>query len=93
MFLIFRLIKLGIVIALIYILYKVLWRGEKLFKSNKSKNPHPQAAVEQMKRDPVCGTFLPADQGIKYKAAKETLYFCSEECKKEFEDSNSNKSS
>jgi len=92
MFLIFRLIKLGLIIGLIYVLYKVLWKGESLFKSKKSKK-HPQAAIEKMKRDPVCGTFLPANQAIKYTISGETHYFCSQECKQDFQSGTESKSS
>ncbi len=85
MFLLFRLSKLLLIIVLIYVLYRVLWKGEPLFKSKKSKKAHPQTTVQKMKRDPVCGTFLTADQAIKLTLAKETPYFCSAECKNDFE--------
>jgi YHS domain-containing protein len=83
---ILRLVLLGV---LIYVLYKILWKGDwfpSLFsKNSKRRNNSPTGGpIEQMKRDPVCGTFIPENQAIKYKNGKETLYFCSEECKQTY---------
>jgi uncharacterized protein len=90
-----RLVLLGI---LVYILYRLLWKGEgfsffksfKKFRPNRKANhrqrrDHPQAPLEEMKKDPVCGTYIPENQAIKYKYSGETLYFCSDECKQKFQ--------
>jgi YHS domain-containing protein len=83
MYLLFRLLKLLFVIGLIYALYKMLWKGEPLFGKRKQK-PHPQAALEEMKKDPICGTYLPERQALQLTSGGETHYFCSEECKNKF---------
>ncbi|MGE5340449.1 MAG: hypothetical protein ACM3SY_03115 [Candidatus Omnitrophota bacterium] len=81
-----RLIILGVVV---YVLYKILWKGD-WFPSLFSKNPkrretRPHSGnVEAMKRDPVCGTFLLPRHAITVKSGRETHYFCSEECKQKF---------
>ena len=84
------LIRLLILVAIGYVLYRFLWKGDIGFpwfkKAKKNKKPHPQAALQEMRRDPVCGTYIPENQAIKLKVKKETLFFCSEECKKEFEE-------
>jgi YHS domain-containing protein len=84
---VFVLVLLGITI---YVLYKVLWKGEwfpTLFSSKpKKKGNHPQSEVVGMQRDPICGTFIPETHAIKYKKGKEIQYFCSEECKARFLD-------
>lgn len=83
-----RILKLLFVIGLIYALYKVLWKGEPLFGKRK-KGKHPQAALEEMKKDPVCGTYLPEKQALKLTEGGETHYFCSEECKQKFSEKTS----
>jgi YHS domain-containing protein len=68
-----------------YILYKVLWKGEPLFRiKRKQRTPHPQKPLEEMKKDPICGTYIPENQALKYRTGGETYYFCSEECKTKF---------
>ena len=80
-------LRLLLLLGIGYILYKVLWKGERLrfFKMPKKryKNPPPKA-LEEMKKDPICGTYIPENQAFKYKSAGETYYFCSEECKNKF---------
>lgn len=83
----FSFIRLLLLAAVVYILYKVLWKGERLhfFKFPwKRRKPHPQKSLEEMKKDPVCGTYLPENQAIRYKSGGETYFFCSEECQQKF---------
>jgi YHS domain-containing protein len=68
-----------------YFLYKVLWKGEPLFRiKRKQDRTYPPKALEEMKKDPICGTYIPENQAIKYKTGGETYYFCSQECLKKF---------
>ena len=67
-----------------YVLYKILWKGEGIGLFRSRKKAHPQNAIEEMKKDPVCGTYIPENQAIKYRMGSETYYFCSEECKQAF---------
>ena len=39
---------------------------------------------EPLKKDPVCGTFLPASNAIRKTVRGETYYFCSVECRDKF---------
>jgi YHS domain-containing protein len=54
-------------------------------------NPQPQAArkpsVEaggELKRDPVCGTFISTSTALQKKLGGETYYFCSPSCREKF---------
>jgi YHS domain-containing protein len=38
----------------------------------------------ELKKDPVCGTFISAATAIQKKAGGETYYFCSAECRDQF---------
>lgn len=81
---IIRFILLG---AVLYLLYKVI-KGEPLsFTSLFKRKRKPQDAkkLEEMKKDPVCGTYLPESQALTYKYDGQTYYFCSPECKQKFQ--------
>jgi YHS domain-containing protein len=81
-------IRLLLLMGIGYILYKVLWKGERLtfFKpKKKSKDSSVPKILEEMKKDPVCGTYVPEHQSLKYKFGGETYFFCSPECKQKFQ--------
>lgn len=90
MYFIVRLVKLALLGLVAWVLYKLLWKGERpsipFFKRKKKRqgSAHAQTAVEEMKKDPVCGTYLPEDQAVHYRRSGETYYFCSQECKQKF---------
>jgi YHS domain-containing protein len=86
MYVLIRLLKLLLLVGLGYILYKVLWKGEKLFKTRDRRSYQPPKAIEEMKKDPICGTYIPEKQAILYRTGKETHYFCSEECKQKYKE-------
>jgi uncharacterized protein len=47
--------------------------------------PRPQVpAGGELRRDPVCGTYVSTVTGITSKSHGEIVYFCSEECRKKF---------
>ena len=35
----------------------------------------------ELKRDPVCGTFIPVENAVKQTVGGEVVYFCSEACR------------
>ena len=81
----YYIVRLLLLLAIGYILYKVLWKGEPLFRIKpKQRKPHPQIPLEEMKKDPICGTYIPENQALTYRAGGETHYFCSDECKNKF---------
>jgi len=87
---IFRFIRLLFLMVVGYALYKWLWKGESPwpFKSKKKKrragSTQPPPIIEEMKKDPVCGTYVPVNQAVKDRVGITTYYFCSEECKLKF---------
>ena len=86
MYVLIRLLRVIVIGAIIYFLYKIFWKREGFgfFKTRKKKDiKHP--AIEEMKKDPVCGIYLPRSQAIKYTFNNKTHYFCSEECKIKFQ--------
>lgn len=84
MYFLIRLLKLILLGVIGYLLYKVWWKGEGIGFFKTKEKPHPQKALEEMKKDPVCGTYIPENQAVTYNAGDETYYFCSQECMQQF---------
>jgi YHS domain-containing protein len=38
----------------------------------------------ELKKDPVCGTYVSTSTGISKNVGGQTIYFCSEECRKKY---------
>lgn len=57
--------------------------------SSAGPQPRPHSATiptqEALKKDPVCGTFLPASNAVRKTVKGETYYFCSTECRDKFQ--------
>ena len=79
----FQLILLATVI---YILYKWLRHSAPQSRPPRTVDPPPQTAgqVEEMLQDPVCGTWVPVSQALSMQHGKETIHFCSAECRDKF---------
>lgn len=45
----------------------------------------PSPAGGKLKRDPVCGTYVPASTAFKTQVGGETIHFCSAECRNKFQ--------
>ena len=77
--------------AILYILYKWLRQGTS---KPRGGDPPPHSAtgpfgrsagpVEEMRQDPVCGTWVPISQAVTLNRDDETHYFCSGECRDKF---------
>lgn len=52
-------------------------------RSPQQQRPSVQAGGE-LRRDPVCGTFISTATALQKKVAGEVYYFCSEECRKKY---------
>lgn len=82
MYIIFRLLRILFAVLIGYFIYRLLFKksDSRLFKNRKKKYSWQDKAIAEMKKDPICGTYIPENQAIKYKDD----YFCSEECKEKF---------
>lgn len=54
--------------------------GAGRFTQRRSSGEVLQSAGE-LRKDPVCGTFVPVSSAVKRTVNGETLYFCSTECR------------
>lgn len=79
-------LRLLLLAGIVYLLLKWLRRSAP-------PAPRPGAfnksggRIEEMMRDPVCGTYVPASQAVTLQREKEILYFCSSDCRDRFKES------
>ncbi len=55
-------------------------RGE----AARGPNPPKVPAGGELRKDPVCGTFISTSTAIQKRVGGETYYFCSEDCRDKF---------
>ena len=73
-----------ILLAAAFILYKLFMgdRGRK--KEQEAETKKRMAATGDMVKDPVCGTYVPADADIRARDGDKVYAFCSYECRDAF---------
>ena len=84
-YLIASILVIGVVRSIIGIVLKGF---ADLFHPPSSTRASPRApsvpAGGELKKDPVCGTFISTATAIQKRAGGETYYFCSPECRDKF---------
>lgn len=77
------------VIAVVRMIAGTLARGvselfqEEAATAKKAQSP-PATGGGALKRDPVCGTYVPVDNAVRKTVNAEVLYFCSPECRDKY---------
>ena len=71
---------------LAFIIYYLI-RGFSKDKPKHTEPPsfHQNESGKELKKDPVCGTYIPEDTPYRLKYKGIPHYFCSEECMKTFQ--------
>lgn len=72
-------IRWALLIALIYILYRLLRPAKPRVKPRQGPSHIPKEDV--MVRDPWCKAFIPQSQALEARFGHEVIHFCSEECR------------
>jgi len=80
-----------IIVVIFYLIYRVL-KGLVMPRTSfedQFARPGPEEAGESetsydLVQDPHCGTYLPKAEAIPFTMNGQTLYFCSQECKDKF---------
>ena len=84
----FLLLRILLPILLFLVLRSVirtLFASAPAAPSKRSPDPPPvPSAGGEMKKDPVCGTYVSAATGVRQKVGGEVVYFCSDECRAKF---------
>ena len=78
-----------VIFAIVRAILNVILQGfANLFGSAKPSPSQPGRKVVpaggELKKDPVCGTFISASTALQKKVGGETYYFCSEDCRSKF---------
>jgi len=76
--------RLVLLAGIIYLLLKWLRRGAPPAKRPPTADPAPGHPIEEMVKDPACGTWIPASQALAVEQGRETLHFCSADCRDKF---------
>lgn len=74
-----QLILIGTIVYLLFVFFRMLKKEKSRRGTINSDNQ-----AEEIKRDPVCGTYIPVSQAIHLKENKKNIYFCSEKCLKKY---------
>lgn len=77
------LLRLLFVALMGYVLYRLLWTSKK---GGSGRTAATDSLPERMERDPVCGAFVPRSQAVVLKNKQEVHHFCSEKCRRLFEE-------
>jgi uncharacterized protein len=68
-----------LIAMIVYRLFKWIWTDDKPAQNRPQPN-QGEPMVEEMKQDPVCGTYVPASLAVTTTHKGDTLYFCSSAC-------------
>ena len=80
-------LRIVILAILLYIGYRLLVGSAKKNKTSGTdkKSAGPNAKItDVLVEDPICHKLVPQQQAVRLDRDGETLYFCSEECCKQF---------
>ncbi len=79
-------LKIIILLILFYLLYRLYMSGRKkrLAQRENSAGRRP-AIADVLVQDPVCGAYVPRRQALSHHRDGREFFFCSEECRREFE--------
>jgi YHS domain-containing protein len=72
-------------ILLILIVRSIAGSFIKRFRGNPGQQPsQPPATSMELKKDPVCGTYVSPATGVSRSVQGHLIYFCSKECRDKF---------
>jgi len=77
---------------MLFFIARAVWRLLQGIVQGASSSSGPRAAgrhpatppVMKLTRDPVCGTFVVPGKAVEFVRGRETLYFCSDACRRRF---------
>lgn len=69
---------------ILYLMYKIFIKWLRSFIRGKNDNKNKNSNIKDMKRDPVCGIYIPISEAKKVKSGGEFYYFCSDKCREKF---------
>lgn len=80
-------VRLLLVAILGYVLVRLLWSALKgMFQGMGYQPPGTDSQSVGLVRDPMCGTFVLPSAAVTSGSGPKTRYFCSEKCRRDYED-------
>ncbi len=76
-------LRFFILVFLLWLLQRLLSKVLRPSRPN-AEGQSPAASPNNMVKDPVCGMYMDSRLAIRMEKRKETLYFCSEDCKNKY---------
>lgn len=86
LYLLIAIILISLIRSVVGIIGKTISAALEPSPGNSASRPTEQATGE-LKRDPVCGTYISAATSIKVSEGKTVLHFCSAACREKYEKS------
>jgi YHS domain-containing protein len=83
-FLIFRFLVPLLILLLLRSVLRTLLAGFQSASRSRSARQRNIPAAAELKKDPVCGTYVSAAASLTCVVHGKTLHFCSEECLKKY---------
>ncbi|MFZ2087354.1 MAG: YHS domain-containing protein [Desulfobaccales bacterium] len=75
---------LGLVLG--YVIYRVVRRLKEMFTlTGQAPQPPKMPQPDVLVQDPVCKTFIPRQEALKFTRDGQEFFFCSEGCLKRFQ--------
>jgi YHS domain-containing protein len=72
-----------LITMIVYRLFRWIWKDDKP-EQKRAPAHQKEQVVEEMKQDPVCGTYVAASLAVTATHQGETVYFCSSACRDKF---------
>lgn len=69
---------------LIYLLFKLIFPRKNFFRKKDREKRGNNPSVKNMRKDPVCGTYVPESEAKMVRSGGEYYYFCSDSCREKF---------
>ena len=85
-FFLVRLILPLLLVLFVGRLFRIIVEGLRsaFVAPSRPQGPPPVSAGGELKKDPVCGTYVSAATSISQQIDGRVVYFCSEECRKKY---------
>ncbi len=79
-------------LVFLYFLLKNIFKPSDMSRDKRGRTPYDSRnykgqappITDELVQDPVCGTYCPKREALKYRKGGTTYYFCSEECRRKF---------
>jgi YHS domain-containing protein len=83
-FLLLRVLLPLLVFLILRSVIRTLFAGSSAPPTKHGADPPPVPSGGELKKDPVCGTYVSATAGLSAKVGGEMVYFCSDDCRRRY---------